>query len=384
MLTKYFAILLLWAYIIYRTENPSELAYLENFTSLIESREVLLPNVTTTAIRLNYDEQDFDITVNGTAPIQLGSGVLASFGESVLNMWVVAQIAGVSAENLTRVEAERIIGGDWVCTALTGGSNGTYLEPVYPDVHFTWPVASIFFTMTVFTTIGYGSYAPGTYNGKLLMVPMAVCGLWITAAAITSFLNLFQFTTDRIVAMHPRVCGRFGKVLCTTAVMLVMLNLLCQGLKHFEDWADWEARYFAWISMTTIGFGDFCPQSKYGQVLTLLLAIMFVGLFPFWIQTCMECGKDLCHRNSDGEVPAYEVTLKLPVTELNFHGQDGWVWLTTEDGEQFRVQQSWFVHAPDELLVAMDPDIDITKAENVLAPAVSGHLELSSERVVNM
>lgn len=382
-LIKYTVLLVIWAYIIFKTENPSEVAYLEHFTNLVDNSKSLLPNITMTGFQMNYNEEVFIVDVNGSGPNQLAS-VLGSFDVSVLSIPAVAQMVGVDPHNLTRAKAEQFVGANWICTDLDGGSRGQFFHPKYPKVHFTWPGGSLFFTMTVFTTIGYGTYAPETKHGKLLMIPMAIFGLWVTAAAISSFLTLFQYVTDRIVAIHPRVCGRFGKVLCTTAAMLLMLYLLIEGLKWFEEWEEWESFYFAWITMTTIGFGDYVPETKWGQNLTMLLAIMFVGLFPFWIQTCMDCVQDLCHRNTKAELPGYEVTLKYTVTELNYHGHEGWVWVTTVDGEQFCVNQSCIVQAPDELLVGMDPRMDISKAEDIITAGYKHNVQLSSERIVNM
>jgi len=364
---KYFIVLFIWAWIIHRSENPSEVAYLENFTSIVNMSNV--PYTKMRGFALSHEDQVYQVIVNGSAPVQLGPGILARFQQSVLNISAVAQMTGISLENLTRAEAERKVGGNWVCTEMQGGASGHFFQPIYPEVHFTWPGGSVFFAMTVFTTIGYGSYAPETRHGKLLMIPMALFGFAVTAAVVSSFLNLCQYMTDRIVAIHPRVCGRFGKVICTSIAMGLMLSLLVEGLRQYEGWEDWESRYFAWITMTTIGFGDLCPTTRGGQALTMFMAIIFVALFPFWIQTCYQAGIELCLnlRTKSTQVPTFEVSLKVPVTEFTYHGQEGWISCTTQNGEQFRVLESWIVHAPDELIVAMDQTVG-TKAEKLIAP----------------
>jgi len=321
----------------------------------------LMPYTKMAGFALSYEDEVYQVIVNGSAPVQLGPGLLAGFQQSVLNISAVAQMAE-RPDNLTRAEAERIVGGDWVCTEMQGGASGDFVQPIYPETHFTWPGGSVFFTMTVFTTIGYGSIAPETRQGKLLIVPMALFGLAITAAVISSFLNLCQYITNRLVAIHPKVCGRFGKVLCTSIAMALILSLLVEGLKYYEGWKDWESRYFAWITMTTIGFGDVTPATSEGQTLTMFLAIIFVALFPFWIQTCYQTGTELwlSHRNTRTQVQTFEMTLKVPVVELNHDGQEGWISGTTQNGEQFRVLESWIVHAPDELFVAMDRTVGTT------------------------
>jgi len=381
-LIKYFVVLLIWAYIIHRTENPSEEAYLENFESIVNMSRTLMPYTRMAGFALSYEDQVYQVIVNGSAPVQLGPGLLASFQQSVLNISVVAQMARKNPENLTRAEAERIVGGDWVCTEMQDGASGHFFRPIYPKTHFTWPGGSVFFAMTVFTTIGYGSYAPETRHGKMLMVPMALFGLAITAAVISSFLNLCQYITDRIVAIHPRVCGRFGKVLCTSSAMALMLTLLVEGLKHYEGWEDWESRYFAWITMTTIGFGDYCPATRGGQTLTMFMAIIFVALFPFWIQTCYQGGLELCLscRNTRTKVPTFEVSLKVPVIEFTQDGQEGWISGTTQNGEQFRVLESWIVHAPDELFVSMERPVG-TKVEKLFVPGDKDKRQPSSSEL---
>jgi len=262
-------------------------------------------------------------------------------------------------------------------------SDGKFWQPVYPDVYFTWPVGSLFFTMTVFTTIGYGVYAPTNESGKLLMVPMALIGLCVTSVAITSFLTLFQYITDRLVSINPTCCGRFGKVLSITAVMMFLTSLLVEALKRYENWEDWESWYFAWVTMTTIGFGDYCPRTEEGRVLTILLAILFVGLFPLWADSIRDCMKEICSRNScyyfnltnKRQPAAHLVKLHIPVTELSFYGEEGYVWAITVDGDKFRVRRSWIVEAADELVSAMQYTLNKDWKEMIVRPEKKDNIE---------
>merc|ERR1719419_1433130 len=102
------------------------------------------------------------------------------------------------------------------------------------------------------------------------------------------------------------------------------------------------------------------------------MAIMFVSLFPFWIQTCYQTVFELCLccRNTRKEIPTFEVSLKVPVTQFTPHGQEGWLTGVTQDGEQFHVLESWIVHAPDEVFVAMDQAVK-TKAKPQIVPGDS-------------
>ena len=64
------------------------------------------------------------------------------------------------------------------------------------------------------------------------------------------------------------------------APLLVTLALIIAILGHFlgrlEGWSTPDAMYHAFITATTVGYGDFCPSRKRSKVLAIVIA--FVGI----------------------------------------------------------------------------------------------------------
>lgn len=55
---------------------------------------------------------------------------------------------------------------------------------------------------------------------------------------------------------------------------------------HFvEGWTWLDALYFSVITLTTIGYGDFSPQTEVGKAFTIVYIIIGVGLILAFINT---------------------------------------------------------------------------------------------------
>lgn len=54
---------------------------------------------------------------------------------------------------------------------------------------------------------------------------------------------------------------------------------------YVEDWSWLDSLYFSVITLTTIGFGDFAPQTDIGKAFTIVYIIIGVGLILAFINT---------------------------------------------------------------------------------------------------
>eukprot|EP00662_Eupelagonemidae_sp_cell21_P041908 gene41908-2587_t len=59
---------------------------------------------------------------------------------------------------------------------------------------------SMFYCLTVITTIGYGSFTPGTINGKSFTTVMAIFGIAIVGQLLTSLAELLRGTCAALAA----------------------------------------------------------------------------------------------------------------------------------------------------------------------------------------
>ncbi|XP_078395845.1 potassium channel subfamily K member 9 [Cetorhinus maximus] len=133
-----------------------------------------------------------------------------------------------------------------------------------------WKFAgSFYFAITVITTIGYGHAAPDTDAGKAFCMFYAVLGIPLT-------LVMFQSLGERMNTFVKYLLKRIKKCLGMKSTDVSMENMvtvgffscmgtLCIGaaaFAHYEDWNFFHAYYYCFITLTTIGFGDFVALQK--------------------------------------------------------------------------------------------------------------------------
>lgn len=81
--------------------------------------------------------------------------------------------------------------------------------------------------------------------------------------------------------------------------MAVLLTLVTGTLfYHFvEGWRILDSAYFSVITLTTIGYGDFAPQTDIGKLFTIFYAFTGVGLLATYLQ--LRARRRLVRRNAD-------------------------------------------------------------------------------------
>lgn len=144
------------------------------------------------------------------------------------------------------------------------------IDDGYFDVGYDrWSFAgSLFFTGTVVTTIGYGKMAPSTVWGRIFCIFYAIFGIPITGLMLKSIgeritetlASFWKFVDTKICKReHPRRI--YLKTVACIFIMVAGMILLLAGIgKSYEGWTFFEGVYFAFITLSTIGFGDYVPQ----------------------------------------------------------------------------------------------------------------------------
>ncbi|OCT64886.1 hypothetical protein XELAEV_18041123mg [Xenopus laevis] len=138
------------------------------------------------------------------------------------------------------------------------------LENQTKNSHSNWDMSSsFFFAGTVVTTIGYGTLAPRTPGGQIFCVIYALFGIPLNIIVL-----------GHVGKLLSRMCHRFGQYCFNKgmkqkkAKVLTMIFFLVTGMIVFlglppllltktENWTYTEGVYYAFISLSTIGFGDY-------------------------------------------------------------------------------------------------------------------------------
>ncbi|KAK3714895.1 hypothetical protein QZH41_010900 [Actinostola sp. cb2023] len=175
-------------------------------------------------------------------------------------------------------------------------------EPVQWSFADSW-----LFACTIFTTIGYGNIAPLSIKGRIFCMLFAVVGIPLFSVVAGS---LASFITDLIRTCHAEYHRRKQRSLAAQRkkddssspdvkdeipnleikpkhVAIACLGYLCLGALFFslgEGWSLFESFYYCFITLSTVGLGDFVPchvhhTSIFGMYILvgLVLVIMLFG-----------------------------------------------------------------------------------------------------------
>ncbi|XP_076855557.1 potassium channel subfamily K member 1a [Brachyhypopomus gauderio] len=134
--------------------------------------------------------------------------------------------------------------------------------------------SSLFFASTVLSTTGYGHTVPLSDEGKAFCILYSVVGIPFTLLFFTAVVQrIMVFSTRRPVAyVHRRWGLSRSMVAGVHACLLAAIALGCFFVIPAtvfsvleDDWNFLESFYFCFISLSTIGLGDYVPGEGHNQ-----------------------------------------------------------------------------------------------------------------------
>ncbi|NP_001090103.1 uncharacterized protein LOC735178 [Xenopus laevis] len=140
-----------------------------------------------------------------------------------------------------------------------------------PNWDFT---SALFFVSTVLSTTGYGHTVPLTNGGKTFCIIYSIIGIPLTLLLITALVQriMVHVTHRPISYIHLRWGYSKQTVAIIHALLLGFVAILCFFLipaavfsSLEEDWNFLESFYFCFISLSTIGLGDYVPAEGQNQ-----------------------------------------------------------------------------------------------------------------------
>jgi len=158
--------------------------------------------------------------------------------------------------------------------------------------------STVLFTITIMSTVGYGHIAPATTTGRLFCILYSLIGiplLLVFMSQIGDWMAIsFRWLYSRILCRWCRARRRDSELppsvdrrsrgigfdeigkeryMPTDLVMVpIMVNLMLifgfifMGAILFASWEGWSpttAAYFCFVTLTTIGFGDYTPVKSF-------------------------------------------------------------------------------------------------------------------------
>ncbi|KAM9315660.1 potassium channel subfamily K member 5 [Gastrophryne carolinensis] len=157
---------------------------------------------------------------------------------------------------------------------------------------------AVIFAATVITTIGYGNVAPKTSAGRLFCVFYGLFGVPLCLTWIGALGKFFAGRAKRLGKFLTRrgVSLRKAQITCTAIFIFwgVLVHLVIPPFVFMitEQWDYIEGLYFSFITITTIGFGDYVagvnPKMTYGTLyryfveIWIYLGLAWLSLFINW------------------------------------------------------------------------------------------------------
>uniref|UniRef100_A0A8C8SWE2 Potassium channel subfamily K member n=1 Tax=Pelusios castaneus TaxID=367368 RepID=A0A8C8SWE2_9SAUR len=146
-----------------------------------------------------------------------------------------------------------------------------------------WDFASaFFFSSTLVTTVGYGYTTPLSDSGKAFCIFYALLGVPFTMLVLTATVQrLARVFTYRPLDYLQLRYGYGHRALAQTHLLVLLLAVLVVFFlvpaaifsAMEETWSYLDAFYFCFISLCTIGLGDYVPGEQPGQKLRALYKV---------------------------------------------------------------------------------------------------------------
>ncbi|KAM5326058.1 potassium channel subfamily K member 17 [Glossophaga mutica] len=134
-------------------------------------------------------------------------------------------------------------------------------------------MGSFFFSVSTITTIGYGNLSPHTMAARLFCIFFALVGIPLNLVVLNHLGHLMEQGVHRCARRlgsawqdpaKARWLAGSGALLSGLLLFLLLPPLL---FSHMEGWSYVEGFYFAFITLSTVGFGDYVigmdPSRRY-------------------------------------------------------------------------------------------------------------------------
>ncbi|XP_036449933.1 potassium channel subfamily K member 17-like [Colossoma macropomum] len=167
--------------------------------------------------------------------------------------------------------------------------NGFSLKGNHTSGGFWKFTSSAVFAATVVTTIGYGNMSPSTMPGQIFCVVFAIFGIPLNMVVLNR-------VGKYMLAIERKFCNFIAKKTnyqkCVTVSIHFVFFLISSVLyftvpmllfKQYEGWTYAQAIYYCFITLSTIGFGDYVadynPDKDYPDWYGCIMGVwIFFGL----------------------------------------------------------------------------------------------------------
>ncbi|KAJ8962402.1 hypothetical protein NQ318_018386 [Aromia moschata] len=134
---------------------------------------------------------------------------------------------------------------------------------------------SLFFSSTIVTTIGYGHVTPLSRTGKIFCIIYAMVGIPMTLVLLSALVErllvptiwLLQWLNSRLGHLYQPFNIRILHLFIIVAILVGFFLLIPAAVfaSIEPEWDYLDSFYYCFISLTTIGLGDYIPGDSADQ-----------------------------------------------------------------------------------------------------------------------
>ncbi|XP_066979288.1 two pore potassium channel protein sup-9-like isoform X1 [Macrobrachium rosenbergii] len=151
-----------------------------------------------------------------------------------------------------------------------------------------WKFAgALYFVTVVVAMIGYGHSTPETVAGKAFCIVYAIVGIPLGMVMFQSIGERLNKFTSIIIKKIKKILGCSTteatdvNQLCVTGTLsTIVMTVGAAVFSHYEKWSYIDSFYYCFITLTTIGFGDYVALQKNNALTTepgyVALSLVFI------------------------------------------------------------------------------------------------------------
>lgn len=141
-------------------------------------------------------------------------------------------------------------------------------------------LGSSFYLTHLSTTVGYGSSHPQTAAGQMATIFFALLGIPIMGYTLAQVARL---ELQGVVSLLEGCCDiKMSGSRRQMAVLWCLLVVFMFGgafvYSAMEPWSYRESLYFCFVTLSTVGFGDFLPSSTASRAFSIFYIIFGLGV----------------------------------------------------------------------------------------------------------
>ncbi|KAG8195714.1 hypothetical protein JTE90_002977 [Oedothorax gibbosus] len=204
----------------------------------------------------------------------------------------------LGSPNVSRQEVEGLM------MRLSAAHKLSLIDEEGNDTHSNWGFGNaFFFAITVVTTIGYGHLSPSTTPGRLFCIVYAMIGIPLTGILLAAIGGYYS---QRLVkdlqkarrARNSHLALALSATKCLVPWLMLFLVVPAGFFVWLEGWSFVDSFYYCFITLSTIGFGDFVAGNFVGEyvsvyktfvVLWIIFGLGYLAMILNYISRMMRC-----------------------------------------------------------------------------------------------